>query len=712
MSELPVNAIYPKGGEWLARFEAAGPLSVHPDHPDPRVPHFGFEEMAVTMAALISSRANRTPFTIGVHGPWGRGKTSLMEAIRRILDGTWEAIEQKFGQVLPENYAFRPAATVWFDAWKYREEEALLAVLFMEIVHQLSEKGFVGIKINQALAELKTQHPFTLLQPFISLLTVGKVNVAELAKQLPLRTHLPFLWVFHQLFRAVLPQEDQKVVLVIFIDDLDRCPPARIVQVLEVVKLVLGHPGVVTVLGLDADRVEEALALQYQGMPGFDAKRYLAKLFQHRFSLPPIRDVDVEKFVQTLDPDGPLSRYVTIVSRGIEKNPREVKLLVNFFRLARRLAVERKLMAPGDQEKEGLLAKWAVLDFAFPAFMQVVKERAPFLLQAQEEARRLRRLPTRVEQIQAMQSARAEGRAARQWEEVSEQFREFFTNPRLLEVLALAPFFTDEGSIRDFTFIAQTATPTGPTPISPLASPAPGMLPTLVTVPAGEFLMSDDRRTVEIPYDFRIAVYPVTNAQYAEFVEAMNQKPPGHWQGGQYPAEREHHPVINVSWHDAKAYCDWLTTRLSEEGRLRDGEVIRLPTELEWEKAARGTDGREYPWGNEFDPKKANTGESGIGSTTPVGQFREGVSPYGCYDMAGNVWEWCESWYGEDPGNPPKKGRYKSLRGGFWYATAGYARCASRDLGTPETPTTASGFGVRRYRATLSEPCCFLSTVF
>jgi formylglycine-generating enzyme required for sulfatase activity len=232
--------------------------------------------------------------------------------------------------------------------------------------------------------------------------------------------------------------------------------------------------------------------------------------------------------------------------------------------------------------------------------------------------------------------------------------------------------------IRDLTFVAQTAAPVAPPSVSDLPAPAPGTLPTFVTVPAGKFLMGERRVEFEVLHDCRFSIYPITNAQYAEFVTAVKRNPPKHWQDGKYPQELEHHPVVNVSWHDAKAYCDWLTTRLREEGRLRDGEVIRLPTELEWEKAARGTDGREYPWGNEFDPKKANTSESGVGSTTPVGQFREGVSPYGCYDMAGNVWEWCESWYGEDPANPPKEGRSKSLRGGSWDVTAGGARSASR----------------------------------
>ncbi len=132
---------------------------------------------------------------------------------------------------------------------------------------------------------------------------------------------------------------------------------------------------------------------------------------------------------------------------------------------------------------------------------------------------------------------------------------------------------------------------------------------------------------------------PITNAQYLLFVQATGHRAPSHWEDGRPPRGLESHPVVNVSWHDAMAYCRWLSEVT--------GKSITLPSEAQWEKAARGDrDTREYPWGDDWDPNRCNNSELGIGDTTPVGIFPEGASPYGCLDMVGNTWEWTRSLWG------------------------------------------------------------------
>ena len=132
------------------------------------------------------------------------------------------------------------------------------------------------------------------------------------------------------------------------------------------------------------------------------------------------------------------------------------------------------------------------------------------------------------------------------------------------------------------------------------------------------------------------------------------------------------HPVVGVSHYEAEAYATWADKR--------------LPAEEEWERAARGTDGRQYPWGDEFDPEKCNTAESKINKTTRVTRYPNGISPTGCYDMAGNVWEWSASWYDD-------KKELRVLRGGSWSDDRDYARCAYRVRFSPYLRNYSIGFG-------------------
>jgi formylglycine-generating enzyme required for sulfatase activity len=218
-------------------------------------------------------------------------------------------------------------------------------------------------------------------------------------------------------------------------------------------------------------------------------------------------------------------------------------------------------------------------------------------------------------------------------------------------------------------------------------------------VPAGEFMMgSEDGESDESPIHpvcldtFEIGTFEVTNEQYYRCVEAgacslpRNQK--------YNSPEYLDHPVVDVSWFDAKAFCEW------------NDPNGRLPTEAEWEKAARGTDGRIYPWGEEIDCSlanyygKDNGNDYCVGDTTPVGSYLDGVSPYGTYDMAGNVWEWVNDWYDVDyygispESNPlgPEDGDEKVLRGGTWDDNVDYVRSASRDRIDPAYTYYLVGF--------------------
>jgi len=178
-----------------------------------------------------------------------------------------------------------------------------------------------------------------------------------------------------------------------------------------------------------------------------------------------------------------------------------------------------------------------------------------------------------------------------------------------------------------------------------------------VLIPEGEFFIGSDpardrnAQPDEKPYhklrvtDYFIMRYPVTNAQYRQFVEASGHRPPLFWEQGVFPEALADHPVVGVSFQDSVAFCKWASDVT--------GLAVRLPTEPEWEKAARGDDGRLYPWGDQWEAEHCNTFESGIKDTTPVGKYSpQGDSPYGIGDMAGNVQEWISSLFGSYPYDP------------------------------------------------------------
>jgi formylglycine-generating enzyme required for sulfatase activity len=225
---------------------------------------------------------------------------------------------------------------------------------------------------------------------------------------------------------------------------------------------------------------------------------------------------------------------------------------------------------------------------------------------------------------------------------------------------------------------------------------------TLLYVPAGEFTMgsndgSDDEKPVHtVNLDaYWIDQTEVTNAMYAKCVEAGACQPPSHTDSSTRSSyydnsDFDDYPVIHVDWNQAGSYCEWA-------GR-------RLPTEAEWEKAARGADARTYPWGNNDPTADLLNFNGNVGDTTKVGKYPGGAGPYGAYDMAGNVWEWVNDWYDSlyyehsSSLNPTgsSTGEYRVLRGSSWNLNYSSARSTFRYWSKPSSSHYLVGFRCSR----------------
>lgn len=264
-----------------------------------------------------------------------------------------------------------------------------------------------------------------------------------------------------------------------------------------------------------------------------------------------------------------------------------------------------------------------------------------------------------------------------------------------------------------------TPVPPPPTP-TPLPTPTPAPTPAeteaateakatqeptpppvtdiMVEIPAGPFTMGSDTgaedeapaHEVDLPA-FEIDRFEVTNADFSVFVDATgyqtDAEKEGRTRNWRSAGEgKDNHPVVFVSWNDAVAYCEWVGKR--------------LPTEAEWEKAARGTDGRLYPWGDDWDPSKTNVKDTGLRGTAVVGSFGAGASPYGAEDMAGNVWEWTADWYEPYPGSDFESDyfgqRFRVLRGGAWFETPDFVRTTVRNANTETAASDEIGFRCAR----------------
>jgi formylglycine-generating enzyme required for sulfatase activity len=710
----------------------------------------GFQPYVDALADIVRDPNTCTPLTLGIFGSWGSGKTSLMRMIQdRVAGGK-------------DQTATLRHRTVWFNAWKYNQEEVLWRALLLVLLDDLerllkadppppvegqpqpeellnllrealyhetawTEKGERQVDWTQALTA-GAGLAFNLILSGVGLGAAKEAveearkafgkgepvsQVSKLAQafrreelthyQAQLRSLEQFQRHFRQLVQVLLRRPDEQPRrLVVFVDDLDRCLPEKALPVLEALKLFLDVEGCIYVLALDPEAIESALRTRYKGdnLPGREAKarQYLEKIVQLPFILPPIEDEPMRDYVHSLAPALPDPRCEAVFAQGLARNPRQVKRTLNIYLLLTRLVEKRAELA--DVIRPVRLAKLVAIQHAHPDLYNLLRLRPGYLrdLEAYFRAQaavgpregiesELPRLPEALQPFQAREDLR---RLLCLFDDEDARFD------------TLPPLET-----RSYITLAYRATPVEETPARVVAA-RQILEPEMVPVPAGPFLMGTSDKQVQAMLErfewaqelqekgwfedeqpqhevtlpaFEIGRYPVTNAEYAAFVEASGHDAPYHWRDGRLPEELADHPVVNVTWHEAQAYVAWLCERTEQP--------YRLPTEAEWEKAARSDDGRLWPWGDDWDPARANAGSR---DTTPVGQYSPaGDSPYGCADMAGNVYEWCSSEYRDYPYHTddgrenPEGGGPRVLRGGYYEVYPGTVRCACRNNTHPDT---------------------------
>jgi formylglycine-generating enzyme required for sulfatase activity len=460
-----------------------------------------------------------------------------------------------------------------------------------------------------------------------------------------------------------------------------------------------------------------------------------------------VEQTDMGEFVEGLSAEWPHEECPNVFAEGLNdirhNNPRQIKRAVNVFLMLWNLAKKRKEKL-ADRVKPIRLAKVVAIQIVHPRLYEVLKETPRYLGELERyyrtessQERKMEKgespLPSGEGKGGVLNESKYEGRV-----EPPPELVPYLSLRGILAVRRILLLHKSEMQDANFAGLSIdelklyfTLTRRAE---SPQAAPPPAEVarlvfePQMIRISAGKFLMGTTKEqaaqaikngldkqvvereqpqhTVELS-EYSIGKYPITNREYQAFLRDVKvQTPPRGWDGDQFPAEKGGHPVVNVSWDDATAYCKWLSEKTKKN--------YRLPTEAEWEKAARGEDGRVYPWGNDFDSKKANTSESKIGDTTDVGKFSNsdpalsGDSPYGCADMAGNVWEWCNDWFSEKEYQGragknvkdlqgPKNGTTRCLRGGSWLSDEVLARVAFRDCAPPSLRLSGIGFRVASF---------------
>lgn len=734
-------------------------LSILSDQPADE-DQLGFAPYVKTLTDILADRGTHTPLTIGVFGDWGRGKTSLMRMV-------WHQLEDDAAPRFPVRTIWFNA---WLYSHEQALWRALIARVLdgarrfdldrdsLARLEQLEDRLYQPLEPGSELLTL----PPGLVPGLESTIQVSRSGLELWRRQASRAGEEDRVGKLEEILTDVrqsdaLTRRDRLVALddfrrqferishdcivdhgrlVVFVDDLDRCLPDRAVEVLEAIKLFLDVPGCAFVLGIAREVIEEGIRVRYQDYETtLDGAQYLEKIIQIPFSLPPIAPEAVQNYVQQVTGASlPDPRCETVFSVGLEPNPRRIKRTLNIFLLLWRLAQNRDELRK--VIKPVRLAKIVIIQQYHPKLFRLITDGPHYLLDLEKRFR---------EREERERDFRERGEIPDEVEAVSAgPLQDFLGRPLLRSLLTCIASGEPDANftglrpdgVQDYIYLTRSSVPDSSSAEAEEEKSALSLEPQMVTIPAGKFLMGTpegeldeivklgiDRQRIEneVPQhqvelaEYAIGRYPVTNAEFKRFVddngyqtrdywtdagwqhkESESWKQPRFWDQGQWNDPSQ--PVVGISWYEAVAYCAWLAAKT--------GRPYRLPTEAEWEKAARGTDGHRYPWGDDWDPKRCNNKVNGPDRATPVGQYSpDGDSLYGAGDMVGQVWEWCSGRWGFDYPYKLDDGREdlegsdgRILRGGSWYDDnpAGICRCGCRSRNDPWFGNVGTGFRCAR----------------
>ncbi|OQY01340.1 MAG: hypothetical protein B6I26_04665 [Desulfobacteraceae bacterium 4572_130] len=660
------------------------------DHPEEQNVEFGFSAYVKTIADLIAFNNNKTPFTIGIYGSWGTGKTTLMKSIKQSLDN-----DNRF----EKDPQYRLCKTVWFQAWKYNNKEEIFAALIEKIFKTMeSDNDFFvecRIKIEKIIKSLDKKGIATSL-----IKAMTGVNVNQFFRNLKHKDKLGFYDIFQNLFDDLIwtylnnsetelnkihENDDSKGVLVIFIDDLDRCPYKRIIKVLETIKLFMDKKSCVFVIGAANEIITRALALEETYKD--NASDFMEKIVQVTFNLPKIPEDDFQTYIKKLEDYSieEILEHIPILIPVLKNNPRNLKRFLNDISLMEVLLANKKVKI-----EKSYLFLWKIIESRFSGFLRFIKKNEHGNIKIMQKIIDSHKKDTNdlinINEI----SEEIKG-------SIPDALKDFFKDNELVQIIDKLRCSKDElEQLITLTQIVERKD-IKKEKIDDKTTFSPEKM---VNIKAGKFLYGHDKIYENIDYDYEIGLYPVTNKIYRKFINSHGYFNKEFWDKSgwewkdknnifqpQYISDKKfndpYKPVIGVSFYEACAFCKWLSQNKN------NGFKYRLPNEKEWEKASRGNDGRVYPWGDEFDKNKCNTYESEIKKTTKVFTYSNGTSPYGCYDMAGNVWEWTNSFYDNN------KDSYVLL-GGSFYNGSGVCRYADRNNNDPNNRISTVGFRCAR----------------